>query len=367
MKSRFSFLTGYQQHDANIAKAGAYYTDLAHASAIGRLLQFPEKKINVLEPSIGDASAVLSMIGEREAAVFGIEMNEEVARQTNRNARVELCLRADFLRDVRISNNAFSLCFANPPYGETESRIGGEMVRLEKVFLNRIYPYVQTDGVLVWIIPLIMATDLEHLTQIFSKWHMEAAYRFHDSEYEKYKQIVFFLRKRGKAMANASEQAAKYRMTHGAKEDFPLLPFEEYGEKILVPEPGMTVKIFQTVRFDVEQALEELMEKEKKDGGIFDGMMRETAEKKAELHPPMEIGDDSMFLTMVSGVGSGIAGSSEQKTIHLQRGALKKSVDTLAEEKEGDSSGKKFTVRERSYYRAYLTIIEPSGKIQRLE
>ena len=46
---------------ANDAKLGAYYTDKSVCAMIGRYLAFPEAHVNVLEPSVGDSSALFSV------------------------------------------------------------------------------------------------------------------------------------------------------------------------------------------------------------------------------------------------------------------------------------------------------------------
>ena len=48
----------------NMEKMGAYYTDIEHCIDISKQLKFPETEVSVLEPSIGDGSAVLAVTGK---------------------------------------------------------------------------------------------------------------------------------------------------------------------------------------------------------------------------------------------------------------------------------------------------------------
>ena len=80
--SRFSRLR------ANESKLGAYYTDVAHCRDLRKLFRFPEDEVCVLEPCIGDASAVISITdatNNPNIKIFGVELNNAVAKQTKEN------------------------------------------------------------------------------------------------------------------------------------------------------------------------------------------------------------------------------------------------------------------------------------------
>ena len=109
----------------NMVKMGAYYTDIEHCIDIGKQLKFPETEVSVLEPSIGDGSAVLAVTGKNETThenvkIFGVELNEISAKECQENPLLEEVLEADFLEGVRIKNNVFSFVFGNPPYMEDD-------------------------------------------------------------------------------------------------------------------------------------------------------------------------------------------------------------------------------------------------------
>ena len=67
------------QSAQNVRKLGAYYTDVDHCRRIGNLFDFDQaEEICVLEPSIGDGQAVLTVTGEREhCKIFGVELNRD--------------------------------------------------------------------------------------------------------------------------------------------------------------------------------------------------------------------------------------------------------------------------------------------------
>ena len=105
----------------NDSKLGAYYTDPVHAAKIGRLFRL-QGECCVLEPSFGNAEALKAFLSQCERAdevgsvhTFGVELNRETFEQYKQEIEFPVC--ADFIGGIRASNRAFTLCFANPPYG----------------------------------------------------------------------------------------------------------------------------------------------------------------------------------------------------------------------------------------------------------
>ena len=166
---------------ANEAKLGAYYTDLTQCACIRKLLQFSEDKPTcVLEPSIGDGQACLTVTRGANTVLFGVELNQETAQSTTEalGDSLEKCLCADFLSGVQISNKVFSFVFSNPPYGTNT-----EGDRLETLFLEKLYNYIRQQGVLVWVVPKYVLEDPTHQRCLLSRFSVEKLYRFQDSVY----------------------------------------------------------------------------------------------------------------------------------------------------------------------------------------
>ena len=64
----------------NEAKMGAYYTDTDHCEWISKILDFPNEEVCCLEPSIGNAEAILAVTGKnkeerKNIKIFGVELN----------------------------------------------------------------------------------------------------------------------------------------------------------------------------------------------------------------------------------------------------------------------------------------------------
>lgn len=181
----------------NESKLGAYYTDPVHAAKIGRLFRL-QGECCVLEPSFGNAEALKVFLSQCERAdeagsvhTFGVELNRETFEQYKQEIEFPVC--ADFIGGIRASNRAFTLCFANPPYG-----VGGDdgSTRLEKLFVERIYQLMKTKGYLVLVVSLTTMNLDEFAKCLLARFKPVAFYRFDDKEFEKYKQVVFIGQKR---------------------------------------------------------------------------------------------------------------------------------------------------------------------------
>ena len=87
----------FSRNVANESKMGAYYTDLAHAKSIGEMLVFPEgEEVCCLDPAIGNGEAVLEVVKHGNVKVFGVELNDAVAEQTERKQAIPVLSREDF-------------------------------------------------------------------------------------------------------------------------------------------------------------------------------------------------------------------------------------------------------------------------------
>lgn len=138
--------------------------------------------------------AVLTVTGGREnCKIFGVELNRDTYTECLQdNPKFTAVLNEDFLKGVKISNNKFSFCFANPPYGESAE----EKKRLEQLFLERIAGYMRNGGYLALVIPYGVFKEEKFFRAVLGRFSLEGFYRFDDKEYEKYHQICAILKKK---------------------------------------------------------------------------------------------------------------------------------------------------------------------------
>lgn len=362
-QNTFSRVTG------NDRRMGAFYTDPAHCRDLGNYFCFSEKEeTTVLEPSIGDATAVELITKATENSnikIFGVELNSEVAKETKKKETIEECIEADFLEGVRIKNNAFAFCFGNPPYAIDD--IGDECQRTEKQFLEKVTNYLIKDGLLCWVIPYHIFIERNHFRYLIGHYDILNVLRFRESEYVKYKQIAIIAKKRSPRIF-LKEEVDRAIGTY-ALDALPVLsdiPIEVYQVPAL---PKETVTLFCCKKFNVQEAYETLhqmgdMESLQDLHKYVDKTI--TTEKFVVNNlgkPPIPLKKDSLYLLATSGAGQGLTGSEETFDLHLQRGVAEVIEESEFHTDEKGNEIEKVTSRTK----VTMTVVETSGKITVLE
>lgn len=343
----------------NEAKLGAYYTDVGHCKRIGRLFSFPDDEVCVLEPSIGDGKAVISVTENcSNRKIFGVELNKNTYDKIKSDEHFEYLLNEDFLKGIKVSHASFSFCFANPPYGVDQD--GKE--RLEKLFIEKIYGYLAKDAILTLVIPYHVLTDEKVLRCFMARFNPLAVFKFDDNEYKKFKQIVVIgMKRRGLGFMN--EWYKKFCSEIDSIEKLDYLPQldEEVPDKIpVLPSYSDNIEYFTTLRFDYAKAAEGL-----KSSPLYKVIQEKAVTEEytaAELgRPPVPLKKDSLYICAIAGGGQGIVGSEETHDLHLQRGVAK-----VEKENEIVPNGDQTEVIERSYTKVSLNIIQNDGTITTL-
>lgn len=357
----------FSRSAANVAKLGAYYTDVDHCRRIGMLFDFETaEEINVLEPSVGDGSALLAVTGGRKNLnLYAVELNSETFEtHLKNNEKFAAVLNEDFLGGVKISNGVFSFCFANPPYGVQKEEDGGK--RLESLFLERIGWYLKADAYLVYVIPHAVFTDEKFFRQVMTRYYICECYRFDDKEYAKYHQVAVVLRKK-KGSASGyfrSDFEIQYEKVRKL-ESISYLPKEpsEVAERYeVLPSKDGEIEYFTTRNFDAEEAYQNISA-----SSLYNSIGKGIFQKKfsgCDLSQPIvPVSKDISYLLAVSGGGQGLAGSEDDGTLHLQRGVAKKmEQDTV----NTDEKGKAKSISAKSFTQISLNIIQNDGTITQL-
>lgn len=350
------------QAATNVKKLGAYYTDPDHCRRIGGLFDFDSaSEICVLEPSIGDGTAVYTVTGGRKHChIYGVELNEDTCRPLKDDPRFSGILNEDFLSGVKISHGAFSFCFANPPYGEHQS----EKKRLEMLFVEKLTPYLKKGAYLALVIPFGVFRKEKYLRMLLARYEVKDFYRFDDKEYEKYYQIVVILKKKPSGLGY---QRAVFEALRDRTQDiktFPYLPEpDDVKVRLEIPESkDQALEYFTTIQFHAEEAAAQIG-----CSGLFKEIgtyLFQHAYTGCDLnHPIVPVSKEISYLLAVTGGGQGYAGSKEDRTLHLQRGVAKRvDQDSLVKDEEGNAK----KVVTSSYTEIKLNIIENSGRILQL-
>ena len=351
----------FYQSRMNEAKLGAYYTDWQHCQWIHELLEFPEdEEVCCLEPAIGDASAILTVTGKKERdshiKIYGVELNKNTLYEVLENPLVDECIHADFLTGIVVSHRSFSFCFANPPYGTTK-----ENKRLETEFLRKTIPYLTDEAVMVYVIPQYVANDLSFLKIWCTNFTTCFQFKFHQSEYEKWKQVVLIGRKKKEKY----DKEALFKLQRELEEErIRILPEIFTGERIKIgPSNEKNVKQFLTKEFDAERAVHLLLK------SPLSGLIGERTKVKSYTvdnlnRPPILPCNGQLYLLAVTGGGQGKVGNEESKDLHLQRGVAKvvSKNEIVTEEETG-----KMKEIVKSYTQISFNIVENDGTIRTLQ
>jgi len=354
---------------ANEGKMGAYFTDLEHCRDLSKLFHFSEEETTcVLEPSIGDASAVIAVTNadrNHEVKIFGVELNDATADAVKQNPYVEDILKADFLNDVTISNNAFSFCFGNPPYMDDvmDSTPGS---RTERAFLEKVGNYLCVGAILVWVIPFYIYKEESYLRYFNGRYDLLHIYKFRGKEYDKFHQIVLVGRKKKLSCFLSKEQVQHHVEAVSDISLVPELP-SEFSEVIDVPPTDIArVTTFATRKFDVEAAYAALT-------SLPDGITQEMDSHLTESsygavgigNPPIPLKKDSMYLLATSGGGQGLTGNESNRDLHLQRGVAEVIEEGEVTVKgEGKNAQTQAIVTTRT--QVTMTVIQNDGMITHL-
>ena len=334
----------YTRLEARI-KMGYYPTPQPVVDRIRTFLRYPDTNANVLDPCCGEGLALKKLVEGAKARTYGIELDEYRAGQAK--SLLDRVLRCGY-EDARVSNSAFSCLLLNPPYDWTSGRdVERESSeRKEKSFLTGTVRYLQPDGVIVYIVPQKRVGEdvAKVLSYRFGDFN---TYRFPDKEFERFRQIVLFGKKKRDARL---DDGAFDGLRAIPRRDLEEIPYAERPVYDLPPSPE--VALFRSSLIDeaeLEQELRKspLWEKLKDYGGNGDGKVG---------RPPLPLHTGHLGLLLASGYLDGVVGEGRDR--HVVRGKVEK-VTT----KEQEYQGEVLVEREIESYRVSIKVLKGSGKI----
>ena len=185
----------------------------------------------LLDPCCGAgvAAAQLAASIGGSAQTWGVELSPKRAEQA---AQVLDKVHTTAWQATRVSKASVSLLWLNPPY---DSDLDGDHRRLEIEFLRTALPALVYGGVLVYIVPqhLLGYRDVARL--LAGHFETITVRRFPDGEYERFKQVIVFARRKPYATPT-NDRIAALRALRDA--DLPPLgPPPANWERTLPPAP----------------------------------------------------------------------------------------------------------------------------------
>jgi hypothetical protein len=324
-------------------KMGYYPTPLSVVERIRSFLKFPEDNVNLFDPCCGEGLALKNLKGDAKAFTYGIELDEYRADQAKSN--LDHVIKGSY-EDARVSNNAFSCLFLNPPYDWDIPNKQEASDRTEKVFLKGTLRYLQPSGALIYIIPQRrLSNDIAKiLSYRFEDFNV---FRFPDDEYEEFKQIVLFGSKKQEAVLNEREYD---RLKIIPQRDLQKISYAE--KPVYHLPPSGPVSLFRSSLIDEEELEKELgssilWNRIKGNGDVGDDYMG---------RPPLPLHKGHLGLLLANGCLDGVVG--EGKDRHIVRGKVEKVISRY-EEYEGDTK----IERDVESYRVSIKILKKDGEI----
>jgi len=162
------------------AKAGFYPTPQ-------RVVELIQSRIagvgDLLDPCAGEGDAIKALSTSTQCRALAIELSQTRAARCR-----EKGLQTQQGDSLQYEGGSFGLLYLNPPYDD------GEGERLEYTFLKHWTPALRPGGLLVYLVP---ERILPRVADFLTAWYDDLrAVRFPEPEYQAFKQIVVFGKKR---------------------------------------------------------------------------------------------------------------------------------------------------------------------------
>jgi len=302
------------------AKMGYYPTPDGVTPIIATYLKrHREGLIRILDPCVGEGTA-LKLIGDRlKAETFGIEL--DIERGGRAKETLTKCLVTDY-KNTRISHGSFSLLWLNPPYDWAQRDSALETSeRYERTFLRDCIPYLSSRGILVYLIPQRRLDG--HIARMLSyRFHQISVFRFPEEEYRAFKQLVIFgvLKKK----PDKDESAAEYLKKCGEfKAVIPYLPENPPNIYEVPLSPVRSDFLFRSKDIDPDDLAREIL-----DYGVFPQIREMTTPLRMveKIRPIMPLRHGHLAQILACGLMNGVVWDREKTNPLLVKGVTKKEV-----------------------------------------
>ena len=263
-------------------------------------------KVRIYDPCSGPGDVVMQLATHLQAESFGVELDKNRAEQAK--TRLSKVIQGDSLR-VSIRGGSISCLFLNPPYSYDEDG------RLENKFIVHSAPSLQAGGILVLVISIKSLNRA--MVRYLASWFTDVAVRrFPAKEYESFKQIVVFGKKKGAGVVDGDTE----RMLEDSRSgDVPELSHEAL--LYTVPSASLPDKFFHFR--NLEMTAEEMIGEVAEDGferEIFELVVKRNGNMRIRPAAPLRKGH--LAILVASGMTDGLIEKNGKRL--LIKGTVKK-------------------------------------------
>jgi len=328
-------------------KMGYYPLPESEAVKLRSLLAF-SKPASVIDPCVGQGTALHLVTSNAHVRRFGVELDAERARIAGSRG-IETIQGNTF--DAHAQPESFSLLYLNPPYDSEIGSVANN--RMERLFLDHTYRWLVEGGVLVLVIPFERLYDCAGI--LSSHFAGLNVFRMTDEESVAYRQIaVLGVRRnvRGIALEENKRELQKTSL-YGS---FHALPELTSGACVpySVPPSEATTLNYRGLPYDL---LEDLLPQS--------GAWRQATpflmphEDVATGRPITPLHGGHVGLLCTAGLLNGVFGQGEER--HIARWRSVKHVTTFIED-EGDTQ----VVHHRERWANELRLVYADGRTLKL-
>ena len=247
-------------------------------------------KVRIYDPCCGPGEAVLQLANHLKAESLGVELDKNRAEQAK--TKLIKVIHGDTMR-VSIRGGSISCLFLNPPYDYDE---GG---RLENKFIVHTAPSLQAGGILVLVISIRSLNRA--MVRYLASWFTDVAVRkFPEKEYEAFKQIVVFGKKKSAGVVDGDTERMLEESRSG---NVPELSHEAL--LYTVPSASLPDRHFHFRNLEVSP--EEMVQEVEEDGfdkEIFDLVVKRNGSMRIRPAAPLRKGH--LAILVASGMTDGL-------------------------------------------------------------
>src|SRR3974390_2587716 len=229
-------------------KLGYYPLPIEEAQNI-RALLVPSGPYAAIDPCVGDGTALVEITKGTGAHLAGIELDADRAAAAA-DKGIPTVHGSAF--ECRVLAETCSLLYLNPPY---DSEFGPHSNRrMELLFLEHCYRWVNTEGVLVFVVPAPAVGTCTRL--LASQFDRLCVFRLEHPESVRFNQVVVFGRQKKAHLRGEPKGAGELLRIAYKPHLLPVLN-QEVGERYAIPpSPPATITYTGLPLDEIEDALQ---------------------------------------------------------------------------------------------------------------